>query len=136
MVLTQPWHEAAATELSAGRARVVVVDGEALAAAVPEAAAAPGLPALPASSAEDTCLVLFTSGSTGRPKGVVHAHRHLRELVHSYRHSYGIGEAAGWWGWCLDCCGCCIMLRCCHCCMLPACCLPGLSPHPLPRARC
>lgn len=42
-------------------------------------------------NSESTSLILFTSGSTGRPKGVQHAHRHLRDLLFSYRDFYKIG---------------------------------------------
>ena len=87
VVLTQPQHEQAALQVTAGQARVMVVDARALSAA----GGAPLNGSAPASEAEDTCLILFTSGSTGRPKGVVHAHRHLRDLLNSYRDYYSIG---------------------------------------------
>jgi amino acid adenylation domain-containing protein len=53
--------------------------------------AAPGLPALP----ESTACLIYTSGSTGEPKGVLLEHRNLVTLVASFLGSYvpGVGDA-------------------------------------------
>ena len=88
LILTQSHLVDSATELAAGRAKVVAVDSLDV-----SAQAATDLPSSRCDS-ESTFLILFTSGSTGRPKGVQHAHRHVRDLLMGMRDYYGIGKQA------------------------------------------
>jgi non-ribosomal peptide synthetase component F len=86
IILTQSHLVESATDLAAGRAKVVAVDS----LDVPGQLAT-DLPPDRCDS-EATCLILFTSGSTGRPKGVQHAHRHVRDLLFGMRDYYCIGK--------------------------------------------
>ncbi len=86
IILTQSHLVKSATELAAGRARVVAVD-------TLDVSGHPGTDLPPTRcDSETTFLILFTSGSTGRPKGVQHAHRHVRDLLLGMRDYYRIGK--------------------------------------------
>ncbi|MFB7253198.1 non-ribosomal peptide synthetase [Streptomyces nojiriensis] len=54
-------------------------------------AAAPAVPAKPASGEDRLAYVIFTSGSTGRPKGVEVTHRNLVNLLLSMARETGLG---------------------------------------------
>jgi amino acid adenylation domain-containing protein len=74
-------HEALASRLPAGNARVVLLD----------AAGDTAPPAdLPEGGLQDPAYVIYTSGSTGRPKGVVVEHRSLSSYVAGAVEEFGL----------------------------------------------